>query len=118
MAAQWTAEERDRALAAIVKRATTDHAFRALCMADASKAVQEVAGKPLPPGFRIRFVDAQGYDLTVVLPEVQAKGAELSDEELEQVAGGGRCAASCAASCIVTSTVTVGVPGVGGVACV
>jgi len=101
----------------ILKRASTDVAFHALAISNSAAAVKEVSGKQLPEGFKVRFVSNEGADLTLVLPDVVTGDDELSDAELEQVAGG-RCAASCAASCAVTSTVGIGIPGVGGAACV
>ena len=54
---------------------------------DANAAVQVIAGKPLPEGFRVRVLERAGYDVTLVLPDRMEAG-ELADEELEQVAGG------------------------------
>ena len=115
---EWTVEEQQKVMAEVVKKAATDAEFRARCFADPSGAIEEVAGKPVPEGHKIQFVDGSGYDVTLVLPGLVEESGELSDEDLEQVAGGGRCAASCAGSCAITSTATYGVPGVGGVACV
>jgi hypothetical protein len=89
MATPWTADERNKVLAAIIKRASSDENFRR-CLSNPAKAV-EVAGKPLPAGFRLQFVDNKGSNTTVVLPDLRPAGNQLTDEDLEEVAGGGRC---------------------------
>ncbi len=112
---QWTSEEIDRVIRETVRRGQTDAEFRALALKDPNMAVMKVAGRAIPESLKIKFFDGTGAHVSVVLPELQAEDGELSDTQLEQVAGGGRCAASCAASCGVTSTVSVGLPGVGAV---
>ena len=83
----WTVEETQAAINAALKRAATDAAFRELALKDANAAVQEMTGKPLPEGFRVRVLERAGYDVTLVLPD-PAEAGELGDAELEQVAGG------------------------------
>lgn len=115
--ASWTTEERQRAIVQVQELASTDPEFRQRALANPAEAVKEVTGKDLPSGFELRMVSNEGADLTLVLPDLEFESEELSDADLEQIAGG-RCAASCAASCAVTSTLGVGIPGVGGAACV
>ena len=44
--------------------------------------------RPLPDGFKIRFVDNGGHDLTIVLPDpLPTTASEIHDEELARVAG-------------------------------
>lgn len=89
----WTQEEAQAALQKIIKRATTDAEFRQLFLTDAAAAVKEVTGRELPEGYTLRVVENKGADLTVVLPDPSAS-SELSDSELEAVAGGGhKCGA-------------------------
>ncbi len=57
-------------------------------------AATEVTGKEMPTGYVLKFVENQGADLTVVLPDIIEESAELSDTELDQVAGG-KCGISC-----------------------
>lgn len=87
------------AIQKVFKKASTDAAFRQLCLSDAAAAVKQATGEDVPASFKLRFVDNAGASMTIVLPDPQKAGGELKDEELEQVAGGGRCAASCGASC-------------------
>ncbi len=112
----WTMEDQQSAIAAVLKKASSDADFHARALSDPAAAVKEVTGKDLPAGFKLRIVPTTDADLTLVLPDVQADSQELSDAELESVAGG-RCAASCLASCAISSTVGLGLPGVGGLAC-
>lgn len=107
--ATWTQEEAQQVIKEIARRATTESDFRQLALTDPAKAVQTVAGKPLPPGITVKIFDGEGAAFSMVLPPLKADASELNDQELEQVAGG-RCLASCLISCAVTTS--VGVPGV------
>jgi hypothetical protein len=72
----------------IKKRAMTDAEFRALALRAPVEAVAAVSSEQLPPGFRLRFVENQGASMTIVLPDPVVAGTELTDGELEAVAGG------------------------------
>ena len=115
MAGEWTPQEIEKTITECIRRGKTDPAFRKLALSDSHRAIEKVAGKAAPEALKIKFFDGSGAHLTIVLPEAVGDESELSDTQLEQVAGGGRCAASCAASCGVTSTVSIGLPGVGAV---
>jgi hypothetical protein len=115
MTNDWTNEEIQRVVEQSIKRGKTDASFRSLALAQPRAAIEQVAGKSIPEGLKVKFFDGSNAHLTIILPEYSADESELSDTQLEQVAGGGRCAASCVASCAVTSTVSVGLPGVGAV---
>ena len=90
--------EAEQAVEQIIKRAQTDIQFRQLCLENPNLAVQQTTGKDIPQGFTLRFVDNRNADLTVVLPDLFDGSAELSDAELEEVAGGGKCPVSCGGS--------------------
>ena len=94
--------EAEQAFEQIIKRAQSDRSFRQLCLDNPNLAAKQATGKDIPQGFTLNFVDNRNADLTVVLPDLFDGSAELSDVELEQVAGGGdkpNCAASCGVSC-------------------
>lgn len=73
--------------AKVLHKSSIDPTFRALALSDGSKAVEQLAGVTLPDGMKIRFVDNEGAAFTLGLPPLRAQG-ELSDRDLESVAGG------------------------------
>ena len=89
--------EAEQAIERIIKRAQTDSEFRQLCLDNPNSAAQEATGKEIPAGYVLKFVDNKRADLTVVLPDIIEESAELSDTELDQVAGG-KCGISCGAT--------------------
>ena len=106
---EWNEQEAQKTLAELVKKATTDPEFRALALSNPNAAIGKINPLPIPANYKIRFVDNAGANLTVVLPDPVAATGELSDSELEQVAGGvgnnNRCGGSCAASCVISSVI-------------
>jgi len=97
-----TNQEAEQAMAQVIERAQTDSEFRQQCLDNPNAAAKEATGKDIPEDFSLRFVDNQGADLTVVLPDMVDSKAELSDSQLEQVAGG-KCGASCGGTCGISS---------------
>lgn len=99
------------AFAALAARAATDDRFRARLVDDAHAAAHE-AGVELSPSVRVRFIEKpDGLDHLVVLPDLAAAPAELTDAELDSVAGGcgaGTCldARSEVIGCTASSTMT------------
>jgi len=87
---QWTQEEADHIEKEIRKRAMTDPQFRTLALKDPTAAISQINPKPLPTGYKVRCVEAAGFTRTVVLPDPVSNAEELSDADLEQVAGGSR----------------------------
>ena len=102
----WTEAEANKTVNEVLKRAATDGEYRKLLLSNPPAAIAKVDPTPLPPGFKIKAFDNNGANATIVLPDMVGTG-ELSDAELEQVAGGGgsanRCGGSCAASCVYSS---------------
>ncbi len=92
---KWTVEEKQTIINQAMKRAATDSQFRQLVLRDPGTAVQQIAGKDLPSNFHVRLLERQNYDVTLVLPDPVKAGGELSDAELEQVAGGWRGPVLC-----------------------
>jgi len=86
--AGWNEDDAKKAIAELIKRGTTDSAFRSLALSDPMAAIREINPEAFPPGFKVQVVAADGHTLTAVLPDLVQKGGELSDAELEQVAGG------------------------------
>jgi hypothetical protein len=85
---EWTQEEADQTVEEVKKRSLTDPEFRALAVNDAKAAIAKVNPKPIPSSLTVRFVDNSGRSKTIVLPDPVARVEELSDAELEEVAGG------------------------------
>lgn len=71
--------------AEVLSRSATDSKFRQELLTDSRAALSSHFGTELPESAAIRFVDPAGV-ATIVLPEVAT--AELSDSQLETVAGG------------------------------
>lgn len=79
---------------ALAERARHDAGFRARLVADPHAAAAE-AGVALAPWVRVRFVEKPAeLDQLVYLPDPAAVPLELTEEELEAVAGG-TCGLSC-----------------------
>jgi hypothetical protein len=84
---QWTPEKWQQTTAALMRRAATDVPFRQKCLTDPKGAVKEISGIDLHANARIRFVEP-AQDIVLTLPALRAT-AELSDQQLESVAGAG-----------------------------
>ncbi len=72
----------------IKRRAMSNLEFRELALTNPEAAIAELIDDPLPVGWKINIVESGGANLTVVLPDPVPGIDELSDAELEQVAGG------------------------------
>jgi len=96
--AAWTQADADQAVKDVMIRAQTDKGFRDLCLSNPHEAIEQIAGKAVPDSLKLKVLESDpDFDLTVVLPLFM--GEELSDRELDQVAGGD-CKGN-AAACIV-----------------
>jgi hypothetical protein len=74
----------------LIQRSLEDDAFRRRLLEDTRAAVEEELGTRLPEGVEVRAVEEMADTIYLVLPNASAAGetAELSDQELEAVAGG------------------------------
>jgi Nitrile hydratase, alpha chain len=80
------AEQQAKQWGQIVTKASQDEKFRKRLLADPATVLKE-SGMEVPAGIRLRVLENTDQDLHLVLPPLQ-KDKELSDAELEGVAGG------------------------------
>ncbi len=82
-------DKEQRALDAVVARATVDRDFRRQLLADPRRAIRESFGVLIPSHFRIKFIEREpGLDALVVLPDFKGGTDELADRDLEAITGG------------------------------
>ncbi|WP_341279234.1 hypothetical protein [Paenibacillus sp. FSL H8-0537] len=86
----WTQEQFNETVHAVIAKANSDAEFRALAISDIYAAIKAATGHEVPQQFKINIVDATGYHSTIVLPEVRRAADELTETELEAVAGGSK----------------------------
>jgi hypothetical protein len=92
----WSRSEAARTIEEVKRRSVIDPEFRALALSDPSAALTKVNPRPVPVG-SVRFVEAGGAaqeinnseTIVAILPDPKMATEEMSDEDLEDVAGGG-----------------------------
>ena len=74
----------------IVQRSMEDEDFRQRLLDDPKGAVEQELGSRLPEGVEVRAVEESAQIIYLVLPSASplGQGGELSDQELDEVAGG------------------------------
>lgn len=77
-----------RAIQEVLRRASIDSDFRALAIRDGNAAMRAVSQVTPPAGVNFRFVDNSSNSRTYPLPDFRGATEELSESELDQVAGG------------------------------
>lgn len=83
---------REELMCAILDKSATDQDFREELLEDPQTAIYDEFGIQIPASYRIQFVERDpSLDALVVLPDFQgeqAEDGELSEDDLECVAGG------------------------------
>jgi hypothetical protein len=74
-------------LQTVYQRSVADAYFRQKCLSDPHGAVKEAGGLEMPKTARFRFVE-RVEEIVYVLPPRRSAGDELTDAELDDVAGG------------------------------
>jgi hypothetical protein len=86
----------------VARRAAVDPDFRKIAVSNPKQALETFYGQPLDVDVPIHFADNSGSSKTFVLPPLMANSGELSEADLEHVAGGTDWCI-CTNGCCVTS---------------
>jgi hypothetical protein len=77
------------ALDAVLSRASLDPAFRRALLTEPRAAIDAAFGIRIPPDLRVQFIEkGPEVDALIVLPDLRDPSGELSERDLESVAGG------------------------------
>jgi len=83
----WTQQKVDETYRKVVTLATTDEDFRRELLQNPNMAIERITGESLPENYSIKVIESDpAYFATFVLPPFTM--GELSDDELDNVAGG------------------------------
>lgn len=84
----------------LIERSLEDDSLRQRLLADPKGALEEELGTQLPDNIEVRAVEETADTIYLVLPSASTvgEGGELSDQELEAVAGGWDTHTSCMAT--------------------
>jgi hypothetical protein len=74
----------------LINRSLEDEDFRQRLLEDPKGTVEQELGSGLPEGVEVRAVEESADTIYLVLPSASAvgEGGDISDQQLEQVAGG------------------------------
>ncbi|MCB1095454.1 MAG: NHLP leader peptide family RiPP precursor [Verrucomicrobiales bacterium] len=72
----------------VLENAAKHPQYRDALLADPKKTIETQLNSTLPEGVSVEVVQESPNKIYIRLPHVVAEGSELSDEDLEQVAGG------------------------------
>ena len=81
------AAEANHKMQELLTRSATDPEFRQKLLTDPRAAFSEFTGREIPEPFNVRFIENKA-GATVVLPDPIDPEAEMSEQDLEAVAGG------------------------------
>ena len=72
----------------IVARAQNDPAYRQALLADPRAVLEQAFGHELPPNLRVQAIEQEPDTIDLLLPPAAQASEELSEAELDSVAGG------------------------------
>jgi hypothetical protein len=74
----------------VIRKSQEDPQFRASLLSDPKAALEQELGASVPAGLQVHVVEETPNSIYVVLPQASSRGSggELSDQDLEAVAGG------------------------------
>jgi len=86
MAANWT---RGQLWDKIVEQAQNNPKYYAMLKSDPRALMEKQLGTAIPASVNIKVIEETADTYYIVVPAFAKEGAELSDSDLEKVAGGG-----------------------------
>ena len=75
----------------LITKAMEDDNFRKELLASPKEVIEKETGKKIPEGLKVKVIEEEPNSVTIVLPRKPSKyetKEELSDDNLEKVAGG------------------------------
>ncbi len=82
----WTQEKIVVTLKSVVEKAQEDVAFREKLKNNPKETLVSETDEAIPESFRVYILDLNDVDMVITLPKIESD--ELSDADLEHVAGG------------------------------
>ncbi len=79
---------RDEIEEIVISNATKHPQYREALLKDPKKVIETQLNNRLPDGLNVKVLQETGDTIYLRLPHVITEGSELSDSDLEQVAGG------------------------------
>ena len=72
----------------VINNAIKHPQYREALLKDPKKVIETQLNNKLPDGLQVKVIEESGDTIFLRLPHVITEGSELSDSDLEQVAGG------------------------------
>jgi len=91
----WNDKQIESLVEKAVRRSIGDADFRRLLVSDPRTALASIDARPLPVSLNLQFVEPGIKTRTIVLPPAATPSGELSDDQLERVAGGDGTSGVC-----------------------